>query len=277
MKKIILFIAVLLTSCSQIFAQRPTSDPGHENHYEVLYAKENNLNLNQSSVRKIICIGENIRETDLSLNTLGKRISESWKVELYSTYASTEQQTAFTECKHGKGGHHHADLLIFEILDDEGNQLPPGVAGELVITTLGVEAMPLLRYNTGDICTYYDEICECGRTTSRLSPVSGRKQQMIKYNGTTLYPQALFNILNSMDCIQDYIINLVKNELGSDNVQIIIALRQGSVNAESQIKQGLQSALRIVPELKFGSLAEIQKLQVDEGKRKINKLIDKRK
>jgi phenylacetate-CoA ligase len=242
----------------------------------IAYSRENNINLNESSVNKIICIGENIRNDDLSLNSLGERIREFWNVELYSTYASTEQQTAFTECSKGKGGHHHPELMIFEILDENGNQLPAGEYGELVITTLGVEGMPLLRYNTGDICAYYDDPCECGRTTARLSPVAGRKQQMIKYKGTTIYPQSIFNILNSMEDIQDYVISLLRNEWGHDDLKIQIALRPGATLTDAKIRQRLQSSLRIVPEINYSGITEIHKMQFTEGKRKISKLIDLR-
>jgi phenylacetate-CoA ligase len=242
----------------------------------IAYSRENNINLNESSVNKIICIGENIRNEDLSLNSLGERIREFWNVELYSTYASTEQQTAFTECSKGKGGHHHPELMIFEILDEKGNQLPAGEYGELVITTLGVEGMPLLRYNTGDICAYYDDPCECGRTTARLSPVAGRKQQMIKYKGTTIYPQSIFNILNSMEDIQDYVISLLRNEWGHDDLKIQIALRSGATLTDAKIRQRLQSSLRIVPEINYSGITEIHKMQFTEGKRKISKLIDLR-
>ena len=93
----------------------------------IAYAKEKEIDLNSTSVRKIICIGENIRNENLSLNTLGERILKEWNVTLYNTYASKETQPAFTECKYGQGGHHHADLIIFEILDENNNQLPPSV------------------------------------------------------------------------------------------------------------------------------------------------------
>jgi phenylacetate-CoA ligase len=243
----------------------------------VAYAGENHIDLNATSVRKIICIGENIRNDDLTPNPLHERICRNWKVHLFSTYASTEQQTAFTECSYGRGGHHHPELLIFEVIDENGNQLPPGEYGELVITTLGVEGMPLLRYNTGDICTWYNESCPCGRNSARISPIAGRKQQMIKYKGTTIYPQAIFNILNSMEGIQDYVIDLLNNDLGNDDIKIKIALRPGTSLTDARIRQGLQSALRVVPDLTFLSISEIQKMQVVEGKRKIYKLIDLRK
>ncbi len=109
-------------------------------------------------------------------------------MKLYSTYASTEMAASFTECSYGAGGHHHPELLIVEFLDGNDNPVPKGEAGELTITTLGVEGMPLLRFKTGDICHGHYETCKCGRKTMRVGPVIGRRNQMIKYKGTTLYP-----------------------------------------------------------------------------------------
>ncbi len=237
-------------------------------------AKEKNFDLNKSSVRKVICIGENIRDTDFSLNTLGKRISQDWNVELYSTYASTEKQTAFTECKHGQGGHHLAELIIYEVLDENNNMVEPGKPGELVITTLGVEGMPLLRYKTGDICSYYNEPCLCGRVSSRLGPIIGRKQHMIKYNGTALYPQNIYNVLNIQEDIEDYVILVSNSELGTDNLELVIAGNQ--LSSPENLSKLLQSALRISPTIRFTNLKEVQQLQIKEGSRKPSKLIDSR-
>jgi phenylacetate-CoA ligase len=151
----------------------------------IAFAKEAGIDINQTSVKKAICIGENIRNTDFSLNILGKKITEAWDIKLYSTYASTEMQTAFTECGEGKGGHYQPELVIVELLDENNQPVEPYTPGEVTITTLGVEGMPLLRYKTGDICMYFDEPCACGRTSLRLSSILGRKKQMIKFKGTT--------------------------------------------------------------------------------------------
>ena len=123
----------------------------------IQFAKDSGIDLNATSVRKAICIGENIRDTDFSLNILGKKITESWDIQLYSTYASTEMQTAFTECSESRGGHLQPDLVIAELLDENNKQVQANTPGELTITTLGVEGMPLLRYKTGDMCMYIDE------------------------------------------------------------------------------------------------------------------------
>ena len=242
----------------------------------ISYAKEKNIELNSTSVKKIICIGENIRNEDFSLNTLGERIVKDWQVQLHSTYASTEKQTAFTECEHGKGGHHHADLLIFEILDEKNKQLLPGEYGEMTITTLNVEGMPLLRYKTGDICTHYIESCKCGRNTARISPIIGRKQQMIKYNGTSLYPQAMFNILSDIPEVADYVIQVFKSEIGTDDIRINLALHDPAIKPDNKIKKALQSTLRIVPTVSYVPLSQIKDMQTQDGNRKLVKLVDSR-
>ncbi len=171
----------------------------------IQYAAAHQINLNESSVKKAICIGENIRQSDFSLNLLGKKIIEAWDIQLFSTYASTEMQTAFTECEIRHGGHQQPDLVIVELLNEANQPVADGEAGEVTITTLGVEGMPLLRYKTGDLCVAHREPCACGRQTLRLSPVIGRKKQMIKFKGTTLFAPALFDLLAGMEDISEFV------------------------------------------------------------------------
>jgi phenylacetate-CoA ligase len=242
----------------------------------IKYAKENGIDLNQSSVKKAICIGENIRNTDFSYNILGKKITEAWNIKLYSTYASTEMQTAFTECSEGKGGHLQPDLMIVELLDEHNQQVPPNTEGEVTITTLGVEGMPLLRYKTGDMCMYFDEPCSCGRTSLRLSPVIGRKKQMIKFKGTTLYPPALFDLLNEMEEVLDYVVDVYSNDIGMDEVLIHILPMDDSKACDHRIRAYLQARLRVSPHVAYCSPEQIQKMQVQEASRKIIKFIDRR-
>jgi len=242
----------------------------------IQYANEHHIDINSSSVKKAICIGENIRNTDFSFNILGKKITEAWNIQLYSTYASTEMQTAFTECGAGKGGHHNPDLLVVELLNEKNEAVAPGEAGEVTITTLGVEAMPLLRYKTGDICMYADDVCSCGRNTLRLSPVLGRKKQMIKYKGTTLYPPALFDLLNEMEEVLDYVAEVYSNDIGMDEVLLHILPAHNNEETDRRIRAYLQARLRVSPHVKYITAQEIQKLQFPEGGRKALKFIDKR-
>lgn len=242
----------------------------------IAYAKEHQIDINQTSVKKAVCIGENIRNTDFSLNVLGKKITEQWDIKLYSTYASTEMQTAFTECAAGQGGHHHPELLYVELLDENNQPVAPGEEGEVTITTLGVEGMPLLRYKTGDICQYHYDVCSCGRHTLRLSPVIGRKKQMIKYKGTTLYPPALFDLLNDMEDVKEFVVEVFSNELGTDEILLHLWPREESEEMDRKIKSYLQAKLRVIPQVRYTSQQDIMRMQFPENSRKPVKFVDNR-
>ena len=242
----------------------------------IQFAKDNKIDLNKTSVKKAICIGENIRNTDFSLNILGKKIKESWDLHLYSTYASTEMQTAFTECSQGQGGHLQPELLIVELLDEDNKPVAPDTPGEVTITTLGVEGMPLLRYKTGDICTYNDQPCGCGRTSLRLSPIIGRKKQMIKFKGTTLYPPALFDLLNEMEEVLDFVVEVYSNEVGLDEVLLHLLPSDHGEACDHRIRAYLQARLRVSPHITYITPEQIQKMHFPESSRKIVKFIDRR-
>ncbi|KYP14593.1 AMP-binding protein [Flavihumibacter sp. CACIAM 22H1] len=240
------------------------------------YAEANAINLNASSVKAAICIGETIRHPDNRPNRLAERIQNAWNIKLFGTYASTEMQTAFTECTASAGGHLNPELLIVEVLDENNQPVPAGQPGEVTITTLGVEGMPLLRYKTGDICILQTEPCSCGRSSARLSGVIGRRQQMIKFKGTTLYPPAIYDLLNEMPAIRDYVVELRSSEWDTDEVRIHLDIPEPSESLLTTIREKLRSGLRVIPEVLLTSAAELQALQFPEGGRKPQKLIDRR-
>lgn len=240
------------------------------------YAEANGINLNTSSVRKAICIGETIRQPDGMPNRLANRITDAWNIQLYGTYASTEMQTAFTECEAGSGGHLNPELIIAELLDENNQPVKPGEPGEVTITTLGVEGMPLVRYKTGDICIQYATPCSCGRNTIRLSGVIGRRQQMIKFKGTTLYPPAIYDLLSEIRAIREYVVELRSSEYDLDEVRLHLDIPEPSESLLTTIREKLRSHLRVIPEIILASAAELQVLQFPEGGRKPQKLIDHR-
>jgi phenylacetate-CoA ligase len=240
------------------------------------YAEANGLDLNSTSVKTAVCIGESIRNEDHTLNRMGQKINAAWNIQLFSTYASTEMQTAFTECTEGKGGHLNAELLIVELLDEQNQPVAPGAAGEVTITTLGVEGMPLLRYKTGDVCRIFDNSCSCGRNTPRLSSIIGRKKQMIKLKGTSFYPPAIFDLLNELDEVTDYVVELQRNEWGNDEVLLHLQVKDPGNSAVEKIKELLRSRLRVIPDVKLVSAADLHKIQFPEGGRKAQKLLDNR-
>ena len=243
----------------------------------IQYAIENRIDYKNTSVKKAVCIGENIRNNDFSLNLLGQKIKSQWDIALYSTYASTEMNTTFCECEAGKGGHHHPELIICELLDEDNNVVPQGEAGELTITTLGVEGMPLLRFKTGDICRFHYEPCPCGRTSMRISPIIGRKNQMIKLKGTTLYPASIFDVLDNIDYIENYLVEVRSDEVGMDKVLVIVGTNAQNEEIIKELKDRFRAKLRVAPEIQFADIEEIRKIQFPETKRKPVKFLDKRK
>lgn len=241
------------------------------------FAEKRGIDYRSSTLRKAICIGEALRRPDGGMTTLGRRIEEKWPtLELYSTYASTEMQSSFTECEAHAGGHIPVDLIIVELLDENNAPVGDGCEGEVTITTIGVEGMPLVRFKTGDICIRYSEPCSCGRHTPRLSSVIGRKGQMIKFKGTTLYPPALFDILDNIPDVQNYIVEVFTNSLGTDQIQIRIGSDNRSDSFVKYIKDVFRSKVRVAPDIKFEPVELIAQLQMPAMSRKAVKFVDLR-
>ena len=241
------------------------------------FAEKSGIDYRKSSVKGVICIGETLRKQDFSPNLLTQKIMEKWpELALYSTYASTEMSTTFTECEYMHGGHHHPELIITEVLDDEGKVLPEGSLGELTITTLGIEGMPLLRFRTGDMVTLHQEPCSCGRNTLRVSPVVGRKQQMIKYKGTTLYPPVLMDLLTEFAQVENYIIEISNNEILTDEILIKIGTSTPSDALREEIINHFRAKMRVVPKIEFHPVETIEQQLYPKGSRKPVKFIDHR-
>lgn len=242
------------------------------------FAEKNKIDYNNSSIKKCLCIGESLRKENFELNTLGRRIQEKWSsLQLYSTYASTEMQASFTECSGFCGGHLQPELIIVEFLDDNDNPVGEGESGEVTITTLGVEGMPLLRFKTGDVCYHYTEPCSCGRNTTRLSSVLGRRGQMIKYKGTTLYPPALFDILDNIPHIKNYVVEVFTNDLGTDEILVRVGCDENRSEAFiKEIKDLFRSKVRVAPNISFESPEYIAQIQTPPMSRKAIKFIDLR-
>jgi len=243
----------------------------------IAYAEQNGIDINNSSVKGAICIGEPLKNQDFTPNVLSQKILEKWDIQLYSTYASTEMNTAFAACEHQVGGHLHPELIITEILDDNNKPVKNGEAGELVITNLGVEGMPLLRFKTGDIVKAHFEPCKCGRNTMRLGPVIGRKKQMIKYKGTTIYPPAMYNLLNDFPAIENYVIELDKNEIGTDKITVKLHVKEGlEAVLLNQLKDHFRAKIRVLPIIEFVSKEHISKMKFPKTSRKPVLFIDRR-
>ena len=242
------------------------------------YAEAHGIDYRASSIRRIIGIGEGLRDQNFDLNLLGRQIHERWpEVQLFATYSSTEMGATFSECEFGMGGHVHPELIIVEIIGEDGFPVADGQPGEVVVTTLGVEGMPLLRFRTGDIACKHVEQCRCGRWSYRLSPLLGRKHNMIKLKGTTLYPPAINDVLDNTDYIENYVVKVRNSDAGTDEVIVSIGLKfDPGFDVIKELKDRFRSRIRVAPEIEICSVDEIHNINYPPTGRKPVKFIDLR-
>jgi len=224
------------------------------------YAIENNEAPGATNVKKLIAIGEPTKDENLNLLPISDGLEKMWGAKIFSTYASSEIATTFCECVARKGGHLRPELNITEILDEDGNRVEDGEKGEVVVTPLGVTGMPLIRFKTGDISYLINEKCSCRRTTKRIAPIIGRKNQMLKYKGTSVFPNAILDCLEGDPRFHGGFIEVRKNEDGTDRILLYAALCDENHSKNRDIKQEmnqgtnwisdtLRAKVRVVPEI----------------------------
>lgn len=235
-------------------------------------ARAAKFDLKKSSVKRAVCIGEPIRDGAFELNASGRAIENAWGAKVFSTYGVTELANSLCECGAGKGGHLHDKQLHLEILDDDGKILPDGEIGEITATTFGVEAMPLIRYRTGDCAALFSKKCKCGRTTPRIGPIVGRKNQKLKFKGASLFPSTLASALEEIESVEAFVIIARKESELSDSIEVLV---HGSTKIE-MLRDALQARAKIAPQVRHVSRAEIEALQMPPQAHKRRTFVDLR-
>ena len=239
------------------------------------YAVESGEDPADTAVTRLIVIGEPVRDAELQPTPLAAKLENIWNAKIYSTYASSEMATAFCECEARQGGHVRPELILVEILDENGCPVATGKAGEVTVTPLGIQGMPLLRFRTGDIAFMIGEPCSCGRTTPRLGPVLGRKQQMLKFKGTTIFPNTILAALEGADYFYSGMVEAVTGSDGTDHVILYAAVTSPRFDS-SFLADELRAKLRVVPEIVLLSVAELDARIHPENRRKRLTFLDSR-
>ena len=230
------------------------------------------------SLRAIIAIGEPIRSVanPLEFNAVGARLAGTFGVPILSTYASTETCATFAEGPNCAGGHLNPQMAIVEILDDAGQALPPGAPGEVTVTPLGVEGIPLIRFRTGDIAAIDDSACRCGRTTPRLGPIVGRKQQLMKVKGASIYPNAIAEALATVPEVLDTLTIVEHGGDRNDVLTLHVALSADAAPIRQRVESALRAMLKVLPRVAYTNSAALRELQFSDGSRKPRRFIDRR-
>jgi len=134
-----------------------------------------------------------------------------------------------------------------------------------------------VRFKTGDICHHFTDTCSCGRNTLRLGPIVGRKNQMIKYKGTTLFPPAFYEILNEIEEVVNYIVVVSTNSIDTDDIEVLVGSKEPSSLVEKKIKDHFRAKLRVAPSIRFLDPKEVNRQQYPGMSRKPLTFMDRRK
>ena len=269
--------ALLPALAELVLKQRPTAIVGVPTLLLRLAAdlEAQGVDVAALGVRRMICIGEPVRGADLKLSRLGGKLAEAWGATVFGTYASTEMATAFTDCEYGIGGHLLPDLMIVEIVDEDGLPLPPGEVGEVVATPLQVTGMPLLRFRTGDLARLHSEPCACGRQTPRLGPIVGRKAEMLKVKGVTVFPQAIHTALQDLEGLAGCCLEVRSDYEQSDLLTVVVGLPDGNGDAAS-IADVISARTRVRPEVRIVTPDIWREMTWRSGRRKPQLFFDYR-
>jgi phenylacetate-CoA ligase len=158
-----------------------------------------------------------------------EQLQKSFYIDAYDTYGLSEIMGpgVASECIKKCGLHLFEDHYIAEIINpDTGDLLPHGETGELVLTTITKEAVPMIRYRTGDLTSLIDEPCSCGRKTLRLSRISGRSDDMFVIHGTKILPAQIGKILSNVEHCEPHYKLIIGREGGMDELEIQVEVSE---------------------------------------------------
>ncbi len=203
-----------------------------------------------------------------------QRIQNLFKVKAYNSYGLSEMNgpgVAF-ECQEQNGLHIWEDTYLVEILDPETlDPVSEGEIGELVLTTLTREGMPLIRYRTKDLTRFIDGECPCGRVHRRIDRIMGRSDDMIILKGVNIYPMQIERVLMSIPEVgQNYIIVLERDKY-VDNMRVKVEIKDEYFvedmrvlrRLERKITKLLRDEILITPKI---DLVEHKSLPRNQGK-----------
>jgi phenylacetate-CoA ligase len=229
-------------------------------------------------------------DTDLRCAVLGaepwsletrNRIEKSMGIKAYDIYGTSEMSgPLFTECKEQNGIHVWADHFLLEVIDKNGDQVKEGQKGELVITTLSKEALPLVRYRVGDITILNNEECKCGRTHPRIMRITGRTDDMLIIRGINVFPSQVESVLMTIPEVGEHFQIIAERNGELDDLTVRVEVGKAAfsdkladlMKLEKKIQYELKKVLNLQTKVE---LVETGTLPRSMGKSQ--KVIDKRK
>ena len=242
--------------------------------YEVM--QEQGVDPRKDTKLKVLAIGAEPHSEEQR-----KRIEKMMGVKAYNSFGMSEMcgPGVGFECKEQNGLHFWEDYYIVEIVDPETLEpVPDGEIGELVLTSIRREAMPLLRYRTRDLTRVLGRGCPCGRNHVRLDRMKGRSDDMMVLRGVNIFPIQIEKILMQFkELASNYLITLTTDE-NNDNMTVEVEIEdlftddyQKLIELQKNVKRALKDEILLTPHVK---LVPKGTLPVSEGK--AVRVVDKR-
>lgn len=236
-------------------------------------------------------MGVDLKSSKLRLGVLGaepwseqmrQEIESKLPIQAIDVYGLTEMvgPGVSVECPHKCGMHIFEDHFFAEIIDPAtGEQLPYGEKGEMVLTTLTKEALPIIRFRTKDITSLNPEPCKCGRTLVRMSKITGRTDDMLIIRGVNVFPSQIESVLLEVEGVEPHYVIVVDRKRHMDTLEIQVEVSEEVFSDEARkmealekrLKEELESILSISAVIK---LVEPKSIIRTEGKAK--RVIDRR-
>jgi phenylacetate-CoA ligase len=209
-------------------------------------------------------------------------IESKLKIEAYDIYGLSEVigPGVAIECPAKNGLHLAEDHFLVEVIDPEtGESLPEGSPGELVITTITKEAMPVIRYRTRDLTTLDRSACSCGRNSVRMHKVMGRSDDMVIIRGVNVFPSMVESVLLNIPGVEPFYLLVVERQGNLDHLEVHVEVSERLFSDEVRkledlgklITRELESALGLGVKVR---LVEPKSIERSEGKAR--RVIDNR-
>ena len=206
-----------------------------------------------------------------------RRIDATLGLESFDIYGLTELYGPGMgiDCREHDGIHYWDDYFVVELIDPEsGDPAPPGAIGEIVLTTLRKEALPLVRYRTRDLTRLLPEPCACGSLYPRFDRLIGRSDDMVKVRGVALYPSQVDVLLGRLEgCSSEYQIR-IRRQAGRDELTLRVEC-ESSGTARAQLAETIAAAFRgsigLTPRVELLDVGDLPRTE-----RKSQRVLDER-
>jgi len=191
--------------------------------------------------------------------TMRQKIQERTGIRVHNCYGSSEYYgPMFLECDQQCGAHIWADICYMEVLRDDGTPCDDGEYGELVVTILGKEAFPLIRYRIGDISALTWEKCKCGRTHPRMMRITGRTDDMLIVRGINVFPSQIESVIGEMPFLSVFYHITLENKSYMDDMVVEVELTEAALTDDRiqleamrrQVEHRLKDVLNIKANVK---------------------------